>query len=607
VELSRRRKGEQLFLGLILKRILEAPHNGSRVSPDQGGERVTPQIRNDSSIQPEPNYGFEFPIAFPVLTEAQLGRLRSYGVAQTVTVGDVLYSPGDHIDGLIVTETAEVDIVLVSTRGDDDVLIVRHGPGRFVGEMNLLTGQTFYLTARVSKSGGVHRIPPDRFRRLMAEDDELSDIILAAFGDRRRLLRQLASASLEILGHSSSAESFALRRYVERQGIPHSWYDETSDQRSSMMAGASLVERDLPAVIVGDAVLKHATPGHLAEHLGLTYRKRPGRVDLTVIGAGPAGLAAAVYGASEGLDTILLDSVSPGGQAAASSRIENYIGFPSGLSGSDLTGRAVVQALKFGAQLNSPCAVVHLGHADGKLRVTLDDGATIDTQAVIIATGAQYRALPLPRWNEFESAGIYYATTELEARACVGQPVTVVGGANSAGQAALFMASRGSQVTVVIRGSDVRAGMSTYLVDRLLAHEGITVRTSTEVTRLEGSRSLDAITLTNRISGETIDQACKALFCFIGATPATSWCSNVLVDKSGFVLTDVQISSDHLGPEWAALGRTPLPFETNVPGVFAAGDVRKGSMKRVAAAVGEGASAVASVHAAASHLIAANG
>jgi thioredoxin reductase (NADPH) len=577
------------------------------VSPDQGGERVTPQNPNDSPVQPEPGYGLDFPIAFPVLTEAQLGRLRSYGAAEMATVGEVLYSPGDPVDGLFVTETAEIDIVLVSTRGDDDVLIVRHGPGRFVGEMNFLTGQTFYLTARVSKSGGVHRIPPDRFRRLMAEDDELSDIILAAFGDRRRLLRELASSSLEILGHSSSADSFALRRYVERQGIPNSWYDETSDERLGIMASASIAEGDLPAVIVGDAVLKNATPGSLAEHLGLTYRKRSGRVDLTVIGAGPAGLAAAVYGASEGLDTLLLDSVSPGGQAAASSRIENYIGFPSGLSGADLTGRAMVQALKFGAQLNSPCAVVRLSQADGELHLTLDDGATISTTAVIIATGAQYRALPLPRWGEFESAGIYYATTELEARACVGQPVTVVGGANSAGQAALFMASRGSQVAVVIRGSDVRASMSTYLVERLLAHERITVRTSSEVTRLDGARSLEAITLTDRITGETIDQPCSALFCFIGATPATSWCSNVLLDKSGFVLTDVQITSDHLGPEWAVLGRTPLPFETNVPGVFAAGDVRKGSMKRVAAAVGEGASAVASVHAAASYLIEANG
>lgn len=578
-----------------------------RVSTDQGGERVTPQEPIDGAAMPEPNYGLDFPVAFPVLTEAQLARLRSYGVADIVAVGDVVYSPGDSVAGMVVTDTAEIDIVLVSTRGDDDVLIVRHGPGRFVGEMNILTGQTFYLTARVATPGRVHRIPPDRFRRLMAEDDELSDIILAAFGDRRRLLRELATSSLEIIGHSASAESFALRRYVERQGIPHSWHDEDSEERSRMMASASLVEEDLPTVIVADAVLKNATPGTLAEHLGLTYRKRSERVDLTVIGAGPAGLAAAVYGASEGLTTVLLDSVSPGGQAAASSRIENYIGFPGGLSGADLTGRAMVQALKFGAQLNSPCAVVRLSHADGELRVTLDDGATITTAAVIIATGAQYRALPLPRWSDFESAGIYYATTELEARACVGQPVTVVGGANSAGQAALFMASRGSQVTVVIRGPDVRAGMSTYLVERLLAHPAITVRTSTEITGLDGARSLDTITLTNRSTGETNDQACKALFCFIGATPATSWCTNVLVDKSGFILTDVQITPDDIGPEWAVLGRTPLPFETNVPGVFAAGDVRKGSMKRVAAAVGEGASAVASVHAAASHLIVTNG
>lgn len=558
----------------------------------------------DEPTQSHTNYGQDHPVAFPSLSSDQLARLRSYGVAHDVRAGEILFSPGDPIRDLLVTDTAEIDILLVSSRGEDDVLIVRHGNDRFMGELNLLTGGTFYLTARVATAGRIHRIPADRFRRLMAEDAELSDIILAALAERRRLLRGNATASLEIIGDSQSAESFALRRYVARLELPHSWFDEASQSRPGMMAGAALTERDLPAVIAGGgAVIRNATPGTLAAHLGLTYQKRLEHVDLTVVGGGPAGLAAAVYGASEGLDTVLLDAVSPGGQAAASSRIENYLGFPSGLSGADLTGRAMVQALKFGAQVNSPCAVVSLNHIDGVLYVVLDDGTSIETDAVIIATGAQYRALPLPRWADFEGAGIYYATTELEARACIGQPVTVVGGANSAGQAALFMASRGSKVTVVIRGGDIRAGMSAYLVDRLLAHPAITVRTSTEITHLEGARSLEAITLSNSSTGESIVEACRALFCFIGATPATTWCSNVLVDESGFILTDVRIPVETLGDAWAALGRTPLPFETTMPGVFAAGDVRKGSMKRVAAAVGEGASAVASVHAAASHLV----
>jgi thioredoxin reductase (NADPH) len=365
------------------------------------------------------------------------------------------------------------------------------------------------------------------------------------------------------------------------------------------MESSGLTEDDLPAVVLPGATLKRATPGTLAQKLNLSYHRSSRKpVDVAIVGAGPAGLAAAVYGASEGLATVLLDAVGTGGQAAASSRIENYLGFPFGLSGADLTGRAVLQALKFGAQLASPCRAVTLDteRNGGRLRLHLPDGEFIDTKAVVIATGAAYRALPLERWPDFEGAGIYYAATELEARGCVGSPVTVVGGANSAGQAALYMAGRGSDVSLVVRGPDIAAEMSAYLVDRLLVHPRVTVQCRSEVTRLDGADFLEEISITDRATDTTQAQPCSALFCFIGAEPATSWLTGIATEDNGFIRTDGQLHDDDLGPAWAGLGRNPLPFETSVPGVFAVGDVRSGSMKRVAAATGEGASAIASVH-----------
>jgi thioredoxin reductase (NADPH) len=362
------------------------------------------------------------------------------------------------------------------------------------------------------------------------------------------------------------------------------------------MKTAALTSADLPAAVVRDRVLPRATPGEVAEALGLTYRRddSSGPIDLTMVGAGPAGLAAAVYGASEGLDTVLLDAVGPGGQAAASSRIENYLGFPTGITGAELAERAETQALKFGARLSTPCEIVALA-IDEQLRAVLADGTDIPTRALIIATGARYRALALERWDEFVGAGIYYAATELEVRSCADGPVTVVGGGNGAGQAALFLASNGCDVTVAIRRPDIESGMSQYLTDRLLAHPKITVRAATQVARVDGKQELESILLVGP-TGEGQEQACGGLFCFIGAEPATSWLTGVALDEHGFVRTDVQLTTEDLGDTWSALGRTPLPFETSIPGVFAVGDVRHGSMKRVAAAVGEGASAVRSVH-----------
>jgi thioredoxin reductase (NADPH) len=431
----------------------------------------------------------------------------------------------------------------------------------------------------------------------MAEDPDLSDVLLEAFRARREILTQSgASRGLELVGSAMDSASLALRTYAARRRLPHLWFDADSVAGQSLLEAASLTSADLPAALLPDRVLSRATPGELAETLGLSYRALDSgaSVDVAVVGAGPAGLAAAVYAASEGLTTVVLDAIGPGGQAAASSRIENYLGFPSGITGAELAERAEAQALKFGARLSTPCEIVALD-IDEHLSAMLADGTAIPSRALIVATGARYRSLTLDRWDEFAGAGIFYAATELEARSCADDPVTVVGGGNGAGQAALFLASCGCDVTVAIRRPEIESGMSRYLVDRLLADPKITVRGGTEVTRLDGDDVLESISLVGP-AGELHEQACRGLFCFIGAEPATGWLTGIALDEHGFVRTDVQLAADELGETWAALGRGPLPFETNVPGVFAVGDVRHGSMKRVAAAVGEGASAVRSVH-----------
>ncbi|GAA3316139.1 FAD-dependent oxidoreductase [Arthrobacter ramosus] len=537
--------------------------------------------------------------AYPVLSAEQIRRLRSYAVVQDVAVGDTVFRAGDETYDLIVIERGTVDLIRGATHDAPEEVVVSHGPGRFIGELGLLTGQSVYLTGLVVQAGRIHRIPQTQFRRLMAEDAELSDILLLAFLARRELLRNNAAARvIEIVGSRLSASSLELRTFAARLRLTHLWFEADSVAGQALMRAAAVEAGDLPVVITPDKVMRRATAEVMAHELGLSYRRAVDqKVDLAVIGAGPAGLAAAVYGASEGLATVLLDMVGPGGQAAASSRIENYLGFPTGISGTDLTGKAIVQALKFGAQLSAPCGVTALDVDTGMIRLSLTDGTSVESRAVIIATGARYRSLPLTHWEKFQGAGIYYAATELEAKWCAGQPVTVVGGANSAGQASLYLASRGNAVNLVVRGAHLAANMSSYLIDRLTAEPLVSVHTATEVSGLHGQTHLDAVELTDRESGIRTVVECAGLFCFIGEVPATTWLKGLALDNEGFILTDSDLDPSELGGSWSALGRRPLPFETSIPGVFAAGDVRKGSMKRVAAAVGEGASAVQSVHA----------
>jgi thioredoxin reductase (NADPH) len=536
--------------------------------------------------------------AVPQLSEAQFDRMTAYGVARPVQVGEVVFGPGDVDYDLILVESGWIEIVSPATGGEPESVVGRYGPGGFLGELNFLTGQTAYLMARVTEAGRIHRISRAQFRRLMAAEPDLSDILLRTFLARRDLLRDgPAARAIAILGSELSADSLALRSFAARQRLAHLWVDADSAAGRALAESTQITAVDLPAVITGHQVLRRATTGQMGRALGLAYRHTGTKpVDLTVIGSGPAGLGAAVSGASEGLDTVILDAVGVGGQAAASSRIENYLGFPSGLSGQELTQRAALQAMKFGAQLSSPCRVVDLDTDGAHLTVMLSDGTTIESRAVLIATGVHYNTLPLERWIDFEGAGIYYAATELEARACRTQPVTVVGGANSAGQAALFLASRGCQVTLAVRGSDVAATMSSYLLGRLRADPRVAIRVDTEVTGLSGGSSLQRITLTNNSTGDIAEHLCAGLFCFIGARPETEWLADLALDGSGFIRTDAQLDPEELGATWTALGRAPLPFETSIPTVFAAGDVRLSSVKRVASAVGEGASAVRSIH-----------
>jgi thioredoxin reductase (NADPH) len=353
---------------------------------------------------------------------------------------------------------------------------------------------------------------------------------------------------------------------------------------------------DLPVVIATGSLLRRPTVGELAEYLGVTVANLPQRCfDLVVVGGGPAGLAAAVYGASEGLSTLGVEALVVGGQAGSSSRIENYLGFPTGISGGDLTQRALVQAEKFGASLTSPCPATGLRERAGHLVVDLADGTEVAGRAVIVASGARYRRLEATRLDEFECQGVYYAATEAEARQCAPAPVVVVGGGNSAGQAALFLAESGSPVTIVIRRSDLGATMSRYLVDRIVEHPRIDVRPNTNVIELDGHDTLERVVLADPDGTAVVE--CAALFSFIGAEPASSWLSGcAALDEHGFVLTDRALTADQLDDRWKALERGPLPFESSHPGLFAVGDVRSGSTKRVAAAVGEGSAAVRSVH-----------
>jgi thioredoxin reductase (NADPH) len=540
--------------------------------------------------------------AWPLLDDALLEELAAYGETHAVQPGDFLYRAGAPTPDFYVVLEGEVEIVRIAD--EVEIVVATHGPRRFVGELNLLTGQRAFLSARVSQPGRILVIPLATLRQLMATKPDFSDMIFRALVARREILRTREGAgAIRIIGSRYSPEAMALRAYANRARLPHTWVDlEDVDDPPVYLANFGLRPIDVPVVFTPTALLRKPTPGDFAEHLGLTYQDVPGYLsDLVVVGTGPAGLAASVYGASEGLETLSLDAVGPGGQAGASSRIENYVGFPNGVSGDDLVARAAIQAMRLGARLNSPCEVAGLRLEEGFHVVVLGDGSEIPARSIIIATGARYRRLEVDGLERFEGAGVYYAATELEARVCRGYNTIVVGGGNSAGQAAIFMAQQGSPVSLVVRRRDLTETMSQYLVVRIEADDRIEVLHHTEVRELAGGEHLEAVTLEDNQTGVRRTVPCQGLFCLIGAIPATGWLSGcVALDRAGFVITDRSLP-DSIANGSTYGGRDPLPFETSVPGVFAVGDVRSGSVKRVAAAVGEGSSAVRQVHEYLSH------
>jgi thioredoxin reductase (NADPH) len=528
-----------------------------------------------------------------VLSAAQLADISSFGTERATTEGELLFQAGEASYDLFVVLDGEVQVLRPG--GGEDALIASYGPGGFIGELTLLTGQHRYLDGRVTQAGRVLVIEQQPFRRLMSLRPALAEVIFAALLARREILRAGQGAkAIQIIGSRYSPEAIALRAFAERSQLPHTWIDlEEADDVDALLASMGLRAQDTPVAITPDGMLRRATPAQFAELLGLSFQPVPGFIfDLVVVGSGPAGLAAAVYGASEGLSTVCLDAVTVGGQAGSSSRIENYAGFPNGISGGDLTARAAVQALRLGARMNAPCEVVAL-HVEGSFHVVvLSDGSEIPTRAVIVASGARYRRLDAENRERFEGAGVYYAATDLEARVCAGAPVIVIGGGNSAGQAAIYLSQSQCGVTLAIRRRDLSETMSQYLIERIHADPNIQLLAGVEVKGLAGGEHLEQVTLEQLSDGERETVSCAGLFCFIGARPATAWLGgSVRLDADGFILTDRQLSTV-LDVELPGA----LPFETSTPGVFAAGDVRHGSMKRVAAAVGEGSSAVRSVH-----------
>ncbi|MCW3005008.1 MAG: cyclic nucleotide-binding protein [Conexibacter sp.] len=525
--------------------------------------------------------------AYPRLTDEQIGTLARFGTRRRTRAGEVLFHEGDERYDFYVVLAGTVAIV--QDYGRQNRLIAVHGPGRFLGELSLLTGQAAFFTAVMREDGEVLQVPVERLRGLVTQDAGLGDLILRAYLMRREILIGLG-VGLRIVGSRYSPDTRRLREFCARNRIPHRWIDvEQDSEAEQLLNGVGVSPDQTPVVIWHGEVLRNPTTEQLARAIGLPdARTPPALCDLAVVGAGPAGLAASVYGASEGLSTVAMDAVATGGQAGTSSRIENYLGFPSGISGGELAERATMQARKFGAQISVPAEAVGLRRVDGHYAIRLADDQELETRALVIATGARYRKLPVPRLDEFEGNGVYYAATTMEAQFCAGRPVAVVGGGNSAGQATLFVARYASPVRLIIRHADLGRDMSRYLVDRIERTPNVEVLTNTEVRELQGQGQLERIVVEQLQTHERKTLDCGALFVFIGADPHTDWLSGLVeLDDHGFVLTGV---AEEPG------GRRALLLETNLPGVLAVGDVRSGSVKRVASAVGEGSMAVRLVH-----------
>src|SRR5882724_7544977 len=534
---------------------------------------------------------------FPILSPAQVSRVASHGNTRQVHKGEVLLEVGEKNIRFFVVNTGQVEIVQPSDHVEIPVALF--GPGQFTGEITMLSGRRGLVRIRARENGAVIELDREHLLSIVQNDSELSEIFMRAFILRRAELVTHGFGDTVVLGSTHSPGTLRLKEFLTRNGHPYTYLDLDRDAGSQDMLDRFHVRVDeIPVLICrGETVLKNPTNGEIAECLGFNESIDLARMrDVVIVGAGPAGLAAAVYGASEGLDVLVLETNAPGGQAGSSSRIENYLGFPMGISGNELAGRAYIQAQKFGAHML-------LANATGlrcdrkPYAVELDDGATILGRVIVIATGAKYRKLPLENVSRFEGAGIYHGATFVEAQLCKGDEVIVVGGANSAGQAAVFLSESTKQVYLLVRGPGLSDTMSRYLIRRIEQTPNIRLLKHTEVVGLEGGDHLEHVRWRNNETGEAERKDITHVFLMTGDEPNTAWLNRcVALDEKGFIKTGADLSSEDLNTAEWFLNRRPYLLEASIPGVFAVGDVRAGNIKRVASAVGEGSIAISFVH-----------
>jgi thioredoxin reductase (NADPH) len=541
-------------------------------------------------------------LMFPTLSAAQIARISSYGVIRTITRGEVLIEAGQTNVPFFVVKAGEIEIIRPSSLGD--LLVAFHRPGEFTGEASMLLGRPAMMRVRASEPGEVIQLTRDQMHGLIQTDAEMSEVLMRALIHRRNQLvaQEIGDALVigSVRGSAHSAATLRIKAFLTRNGHPFKYLDFDRDADAQDLLHRFHVDpAEIPVLICrGDAVLKNPSNGEIADRLGFNERIDQAHVrDVVIVGAGPAGLAAAVYAASEGLDALVIEASSPGGQAGSSSKIENYLGFPTGISGQELAGRAYAQAQKFGAQVMIAKGVGELACEHKPYGVRLDDGATIPARTVIIATGARYRKPSLANLAQFEGAGVYYNATFMEeAQLGDGDEVIVVGGANSAGQAAVFLSQRAKRVHVLVRSTSLSENMSRYLIRRIEETRSIEVRTRTEIVALDGNGHLERV-LWRDGTGAVTSHDIKHVFLMTGADANASWLNGrVALDAKGFIKTGPDLAQEDLAAAQWPLTRSPYLLETSLPGVFAVGDVRCGNIKRVASAVGEGSIAVSFVH-----------
>ena len=521
--------------------------------------------------------------AFRLLTNEEIDQLRGCGKEEVVEKGRFFFRPGETVDDFCVVLAGEIHFY---DPHDESAHNSYAGPGTLVGEIGLLTGLKAILACEVTKPGRVLTISREGLKKVISTVPEIAESIITSFRARRDMMMSTAANTLLIVGHEHSKEVQHIRQFAARSRIPYRCVESESEEGRRVIDEHGLQMNPVSVLVRNETVLEHPTNLDLARAVGADLAVQDSEtVDLLIIGGGPGGLAAAVYGASEGLDTVVIEDTAVGGQAGTSSLIENYMGFPTGISGDGLTYKGQIQAIKFGARFAVPRRAVSLDCHEDHFTVGLDDDACLKARSVILACGVQYQKLPLRRIEDFEGAGIYYAATDLEARFCRDTEVYIVGGGNSAGQAAMFLTGYADHVHLLIRGDSLASSMSEYLSQRLENSDNVTIHTHTEVDALHGDDCLAAITLRNNESDQTEKKETNGLFLMIGAKPFTDWLSDTLkLDKKGFILTGADADTNQ------------SRFATSTPGIFAIGDVRSGSVKRVASAVGEGSVVVSEVY-----------